>query len=68
MQTMTRYLSGTPFSNGVSNGKMTDLEYQVAVGALQQCPACGKYFPPDEHACMGCGRNDCGFVDCGCPK
>jgi hypothetical protein len=45
---------------------MTDLEYKIAVGALVKCPACEKYFPPDTHACLGCGRDDCGFGECGC--
>jgi hypothetical protein len=63
---MTKYLQPGPFSGPTSNGKLTDLEYQIAVGTLVKCPACDKYFPPDTHACLGCGRDDCGFGECEC--
>ena len=42
MQTVTKYLSGRPFTESASNGKMTDEEYFIRVGALVYCPACEK--------------------------
>ena len=49
---MTKYLNPGPFSGPTSNGKMSDLEYQIAVGALVWCPRCRDYQEPD-HDCPG---------------
>lgn len=47
---MTRYLKPGPFSLPTSNGRMTDLEYAIAVGNVVHCPTCGEYVKPD-HKC-----------------
>jgi hypothetical protein len=39
---MTQYLTGRPFSNPTSSGKISDEEYFVRVGALKHCEACNK--------------------------
>lgn len=48
---MTKYLNPGPFSGATSNGKMSDLEYQIAVGALVWCDRCQGYRKP-EHDCQ----------------
>jgi hypothetical protein len=48
---MTKYLNPGPFSGATSNGKMSDVEYQIAVGALVWCDRCAGYRKPD-HECQ----------------
>ena len=45
-----QYLTGRPFSGVTSNGKMTDLQYQIAVGALRFCPTCAAHVA-QPHTC-----------------
>ena len=37
---MTKYLNPQPFSGPVSNGRMTNDEYDIAVGAKEFCRKC----------------------------
>lgn len=65
---MTKYLSPGPFSGPTSNGHMSDLDYQIAVGAMGFCEACRAYVAQphvhtpdltepedDSECCGGCG-------------
>jgi hypothetical protein len=47
---VTQYLNAGPFSGPTSNGHMTDLQYQIAVGALRFCPTCAAYVT-QPHTC-----------------
>lgn len=47
---MTEYLKPGPFSVPVSNGKMSNRDYDIAVGALVWCWRCGEYVKPG-HEC-----------------
>jgi hypothetical protein len=56
-----KYLNPSGFSEGVSNGRMTDTEYAIAVGALVKCQNCRSLYNPDlphdpdepAHTCPG---------------
>lgn len=49
---MTQYLTGRPFSTPTcANSKMTDLQYQIAVGTLKFCPTCAEYVAQPGHVC-----------------
>lgn len=45
-----KYLKPGPFSGATSNGRMTDRQYEIAVGALVLCTECGGYVKYD-HVC-----------------
>jgi len=55
---MTKYLNSQPFSAPVSNGKMTDLEYKIAVGGLIFCWACAANVE-NPHTCPSVTECDC---------
>jgi hypothetical protein len=44
---MTKYLNSQPFSGPTSNGRMTDLEYSIAVGGIIFCEQCKALHAPD---------------------
>ena len=53
---MTKYLQPGPFSGPTSNGRMSDVDYAIAVGALVKCEKCGSYVAPEyltKHDCPG---------------
>ena len=45
-----KYLQPQPFSGAVSNGKMTNRAYDIAVGSLVWCWRCNDYVKP-QHDC-----------------
>lgn len=47
---MTKYLNPQPFSAPVSSGRMTDRQYDIAVGNLILCWRCMEYVKPG-HDC-----------------
>jgi len=42
-----KYLNPGPFSLSTSSSRVTQLQYDIAVGRLVLCEKCGEYYNPD---------------------